>query len=75
MAVLHVLLERVAMEKYLDCYLFARPKTDDPVRHSCDSTLLLTKLAKFFFTQWNDGQEVTLKTVRELKNFFWLKER
>lgn len=51
MAALHVLHKRVAMEKYLDPYLFARSKTDDLVRHTCDSTLLLTKLANFFFTQ------------------------
>lgn len=61
LAVLHVLHERAVMEKYLYCYSFARSMTDDLVRHSCDNTLLLTKLAKFFFTQQNDGQEVMHK--------------
>lgn len=61
LAALHVLPEGVAIEKHLDCYLFAREKTDDLVRHSFDNMLLLTELAKLFFTQKSGGQEVTHK--------------
>lgn len=49
LAAFHVLPERVAMEKHLDCYLFNRTKTDDLVRPSFDGTLLLTKPTKKWF--------------------------
>lgn len=61
LAALHVLPEGAAIEKHLDCYLFARKKTDDLGRHSFDSTLLLTELANLFFTEKSHGQEVTHK--------------